>query len=302
MELIKDNYLYGLGHGQDWWVNIDPPKNKIKNYFEETVTVIEYIYAHKTGKFQVLYSGGQDSQYVCEVLLKLGINFEPIIIRLCGASGVIYNDFDIKYAFDFCESKNITPKVYDFNFENFVDSGKIIELAESVTCCAFEMIPTMYVASQLDGFTLLGDGEPYIRLLDNGVWAVEEKELTHSLLRFYKKFQLNGCPYLLSYTPEMMLSFLMDPVIVKLGTGQLPGKTGSNSSKAHVYNNGSNFGMEPYDYVTKKRIKQGGYEKIYDTDLMNHPNLKIFDEYKNKWNGIYLELYTNAIDRLAIHQ
>jgi hypothetical protein len=100
----------------------------------------------------------------------------------------------------------------------------------------------------------------------------------------------------------MMLSFLLDPNIVKLGTGQLPGKTGSNSTKSHVFNNGSNFGMPVYDFVTQKRIKFTGYEQIYHSDIMDHPNMKIFDEFKKKWNGEYLEPYTDAVKRLSINQ
>jgi len=302
MELTKNNYLYGAGHGETWHVNIDPPTSKVKTYFEETLDAVEYVYANKTGKFQVLYSGGLDSQYVCEVLLHLSIEFEPIIIELKNNNGEVLNMHDIKYAYEFCEARNVTPTIYDLNFQKFIDSGKNVDIAESVTCCSFALPATMYVASQLDGFTLLGNDPPYMRLEPNNVWVLEELEYIHSLLRFYKKYNVNGCPFLLSYTPEMMLAFLLDPSIVKLGTGQLSGKTGSNSTKSHVFNNGSNFNMPIYDFVTKTRIKFTGYEKIYHSELNNHPNMKIFDEFKKKWNGEYLEPYSDIVKRLSIYQ
>jgi len=302
MELTKNNYLYGTGHGESWHVNIDPPTRKVKTYFEETLNAVEYVYANKFGKFQVLYSGGLDSQYVCEVLLHLGIEFEPIIVELKNNNSEVLNMHDIKYAYEFCEAKNITPVKYDLNFEKFVDSGKNVEIAESVTCCSFALPATMHVASQLDGFTLLGNDPPYMRLEPNNVWVLEELEYIHSLLRFYKKYNVNGCPFLLSYTPEMMLAFLLDPAIVKLGTGQLPGKTGSNSTKSYAFNNGSNFNMPTYDFVTKSRVKFTGYEQIYHSDMMNHPNMKIFDEFKKKWNGEYLEPYVDVVKRLLVHQ
>ena len=302
MELTKNNYLYGTGHGETWHVNIDPPTRKVKTYFEETLDAVEYVYANKIGKFQVLYSGGLDSQYVCEVLLHLGMDFEPVIIELKNNDGEILNTHDIKYAYEFCESKNINPIKYDLNFEQFIYSGKNVEIAESVTCCSFALPATMYVASQLDGFTLLGNDPPYLRLEPNNVWVLEELEYIHSLLRFYKKNNVNGCPFLLSYTPEMMLAFLLDPDIVKLGTDQSVGKTGSNSTKSHVFNNGSNFNMPSYDFVTQSRIKFTGYEQIYRSELMKHSNLKIFDEFKKKWNGEYLEPYTDVIKRLSVNQ
>jgi len=302
MELTKNNYLYGTGHGNTWHVNIDPPKRQVKTYFEETLEAVEYIYANKTGKFLVLYSGGLDSQYVCEVLLYLKMDFDPVIIQLKNNSGDILNMHDIKFAYEFCYNKNIEPIVYDLNFENFEQSGKNVEIAESVTCCCFTLPATMHVASQLDGFSLLGNDPPYMRLEPNNIWVLEELEYIHSLLRFYKKYNVNGCPFLLSYTPEMMLAFLLDPTIIKLGTGQCPGKTGTNSSKSYVFNNKSNFNMPIYDFVTKSRIKFTGYEQIYHSELMNHDNLKIFKEFTKKWNGEYLEPYTDVIKRLSVNQ
>ena len=90
---------------------------------------------------------------------------------------------------------------------------------------------------------------------------------------------------------------------MELGSNRLPGKTGSNSSKAHAFNNGSGFEMEPYDFVSKKRIKNTGYEKIYGSELANHPNLKIFiEDFEKKWNGEYREKYSDVVERLSIHQ
>jgi hypothetical protein len=301
MELIKDNYLQGFGHGKSWHVNINPPSRKVKTYFEETLSTIEYIYANKTGKFQVLYSGGLDSQYVCEVLLFLGIDFNSVIIELKNNAGEVLNFHDIKYAYEFCEAKNIKPIIYDLNFEEFVKSGRNVEIAESVTCCSFALPATMYVASQLDGYSLLGNDPPYLRN-ENGIWMLEELEYIHSLLRYYGKYKLNGCPFLLSYTPEMMLSFLLDPSIIKLGTNKMPGKLGSNSTKSYVFNNGSNFNMPVYNFTTQSRIKLTGYEHIYHSSLMNHPNMKIFDDFKKIWNGEYLEKYEEAVKRLSVNQ
>jgi len=303
MELIKNNYLYGTGHGKDWKVNIDPPKRKVKTYFEETIIALEDIYANKSGKFQVLYSGGVDSQYVCEVLLHLGMEFEPIIVELKNNEGQVMNMHDIKYAYDFCSIKNISPIKFDLNFQKFVESGKNIEIAKSATCCGVGLPTMMYVASQLDGFSLMGNGDPYLRLEPNNFWYLEERENTHSLLRFYKKYRLNGCPFLLSYTAEMMLAFLLDPNIVKVGMGFSHGKKGTNSSKSLVYNNKSKFNLPVYDYVSKYRIKQHGYENLNEFPIIaQHPNIKIFDDYQKMWGGEYLETYLSVITRLSIHQ
>jgi hypothetical protein len=303
IELTKDNYLYEMGQGETWSVNIDPPKNKVRTYYEETISAVEYIHENKIGKFQVLYSGGLDSQYICEVLLKLGIDFEPVIIELKNSFGSVYNSHELKYAFDFCESKNLKPTIYDLNFDNFVKTGKINDVAESVTCCAIEMPATMYVVSQLDGFTILGNDPPYLRLEKNEFWVYEQLEVINALSRFYNKFNLNGNPYLLYYTAEMLLAYLLDPAINKVCSGMMPGKTGTNSTKSLVFNNKSNFNMPVYDFVKKDRIKYTGYESILENiEITNHPNFLIFDEYKKKWNAEYIEPYFDIVKRLSINQ
>lgn len=304
MLYTKDNYLYGTGSGDTWLVNIDPPKNKVKTYYEETLKAVEYVYDNKVGKFTVFLSGGLDSQYVCEVLLRMGIDFDAIIIEYLDNQKNPYNDHDTIWAYEFCKSKNIYPQTIKINFDRLVESGEAVRIAESVNCCSAPVSHFLTVASKIDGFILMGNDPPYLRYdKQQNVWYLEELQYIHGLLRYFEKHNISGCPFLLSYTPEMMLSFLLDPSIVKLGTGQLPGKLGSNSTKSHVFNNGSNFNLPVYNFTTKTRIKLHGFEKIFQSEIKYHPNLKIFlDYFMNIWNGEYLEPYTEVVTRLSVNQ
>jgi len=304
MQLTYNNYLRGTGSGDTWHVNIQPPQGPVKSYFEETLTTMEYVYSNKTGKIQLLYSGGLDSEFVARVLMHLKMDFEVVIIRLTRPDNDIdFNAHDTKYAFEFCEKYNIKPIVYDIDFIKFVDSGKHREIAESVECCAIALPTTLHVAQQMDGFTLMGNDPPYIRYeKDKDAWYLEELQYIHSLIRYYEKYNMQGCPFLLSYRPEQMLSFLLDPAIQELGNNLLPGKMGSNSTKSHVFNRGSGFNMDVYNFTTKHRLKYTGYEEIYRSEIMSHPNLAIFkDEFKSKWNGEYLEYFPDAVKRLSIN-
>jgi hypothetical protein len=303
MDLTFDNYLYGTGSGSTWHVNIDPPKVPVKSYFEETLTTMEYVYANKTGKIHLLYSGGLDSEFVARILLHLKMDFEVVIIRLRNSDGPDFNDYDTKYAFEFCKVHNIKPIVYELDFMKFINSGKHRETAESVECCAIAVPTTLHVASQIDGFTIMGNDPPYLRYeKEKNAWYLEELQYIHSLLRYYKKFNLQGCPFLLSYRPEQMLSFLLDPAIQDLGHNRLPGKIGSNSTKSHVFNRGSGFNMDVYDFVNKTRVKVTGHERAY-TQLSNHPDIAVFkNEFWKKWNGEYLEYFPDAVARLSLNQ
>lgn len=293
--------MIGSASGPSWDVKITPPTHKVKSYYEETAAAIQYVYENKTGKLQVLLSGGVDSQYVCQVLLKLGINFEAVVIELNNSQGFAYNAEDTNYAYEFANSHGIKVVRYDLNFDEFVESGKITELAEATTCSAAPIVSTMHAITQLDGFTILGSDPPYLKL-KNDIWYFEANEDAFALERFYSKYNLSGCPYMLTFTAGQTLSFLLDPTIVKLGNGQIAGKTGSNSSKSHVFNNGTDFNLPVYDYVTKSRIKMTGHEQINKSAIANHPNLKIFAQYKNIWYGEYLEPYNDIVTRLSVNQ
>jgi hypothetical protein len=303
MDLTFNNYLRGSGAGDTWHVDIDPPPGVTKSYFEETITSIEYVYANKTGKFQLLYSGGLDSEYVARVLMHLKMPFDVVIIRLTQPGEVDWNQHDTKYAFKFCEENNITPIVYALDFMKYVESGKHRALAESIQCCSSAVATVLHVAEQLDGFVLMGNDPPYLRYeKDKDAWYLEELQYIHSSLRYFKLKDLNGCPFILSYRPEQMLSFLLDPAIQDLGYNRLPGKLGSNSTKNQVFNRGNNFNIEGYDFELKKRVKLTGFEAIYRSTRMNHPDLLIFnEEFKQKWNGEYLEYYPDALKRLSIN-
>ena len=319
MELIKDNYLRSSGTGATWHVDIDPPKRKVKSYFEETLITSEYMYANKTGKLLLMLSGGLDSEYVFRVFQHLKFDFTPVIVRFVGKYyHEDYNAHDTKYAFKLCEKFNVTPTVITFDFDKFVESGELFEDMHRYRSGGFGISALIKVVASLDGFTVYGNDPPYMRL-NNGVWQLEEEEKIHAILRYYEGLKLNGCPFLLSYTPEMMLSFLLDPTIVKLANGRYPGKTGTNSSKSYVFNNGSEFNMDHYDFATAEkliksgntdrstlpRIKMHGWEVIVRLPWwQNQEEVKTHFHYRedSKYLGCYKENYHDVVKRLSIHQ
>lgn len=289
MDLIYNNYLKSHGHGDSFRVDIGPATRPIKSYYEETLLTVENIYNSCNEKLYLLYSGGMDSEYVFSILLQLGIKFTPVIIKL----NPNYNNHDLKYAFDFCESKGVTPQIIDIDFDKFVESGLIVDIARSIKSSGYQIPATMYAASKLDGFILLGNDPPYMKLNQlTNTWQLEELELIHSILNYFKQYPVKGCPFLLSYTPEMMLSFLKDPTMVNLANHRYPGKLGTNTSKVHVYNNGSNFNL-------LNRPKYTGYENIETSSIFQHENLQIFKDFSKVWGGAYYENYHDVISRLT---
>lgn len=308
IDLIKDNYLRGSGNGPTWHVDVDPPKRKVGTYFEETLLATEYVNANKEGKLYLLFSGGLDSQYIFNVLIHLGIEFIPVIIRLRGAYYYMdYNFHETKQAFEKCRQYQIEPMVVQFDFDEFVRSGEICRIAEECRIGSYMIPATMKIAEQLGksgGFVLMGNDPPYMKYnKERDIWQLEELETIHSILNFFRIRQVPGCPFLPSYTAEMMLAFLLDPTMQDVAAGKFPGKEGTNSTKVHVFNNGSGFNMPNYDFSDPRKKKFTGYEVINRVAISLHPNIQKFEkEYRPKWGGIYFEDYDKVIERLKVNQ
>lgn len=298
MDLLKDNYMTTSGSGPSWKIDIQPPKKQVKSFYEEALYAAEYIYANKQGKLYLLYSGGMDSEYVFNLYLSAGMDVTPVIIRLNPG----YNAHDVKYAFDFCESKGITPLVFDIDFDDFVKSGRCLDIANAIECPSYHVSATMHVASQLDGTVILGNDPPYLKWkgnYDNPSWHLEELQIIHSILKYFKQNKVYGTPYFLSYTAEMMLSWLLEPTIADLANGLTPQYKDMNECKVFAFNNNPKFTME-------NRIKYHGYENLPDTEIYQHELLKPLHIYTGELfeprNGYHFEDYHQIVKKLSIHQ
>jgi len=286
MELIHNNFLRGSGHGPTWQVAVDPPTRPVKSYYEEVCIAAEMIWAQKLGTMYVSLSGGLDSEFVLAVLLSLKMPATPVIMR------TQYNHPETEYAFKFCEKHNLTPVVFDLDYDNFVKSGKVIEYCESVKCSIPWHASNAWVIRQLDGTVLTGNDPPHMKKKEDGLWYLDEEEHIHSQLRAFRKNNIHGTPYLLSYTAEAMYAFLTHPTMITLANNRITGKAGTNSSKVRVFNtNKGKFNLE-------QRVKKMGYELIQDTDLANHPDILEVNSWTH-WRGSSDHQYHELIQTLS---
>jgi hypothetical protein len=286
----QQDYLRTSGTGSSFEAEIAPPIIQHNlNYHTLTVKVAEEVQASRQGKLYLMYSGGVDSEYILSIFLSLKIDIIPVIVRL----NPNYNEHDIKYAFDFCRSKNLNPMIVDINFDDFVKSGKIVDIANEYQIAAYQFPSTFYAMSQLDGTVITGNHGPPHVFLDKATntWHVDEIEPYHTVLKYFDKNKIHGCPFFLVYTAEQYLAFLEHPVMQDLANHKYPGKLGNNSTKKFVYNDISNFNLVD-------RVKFTGYENIETSEIFQHPNLKIFDEFKKQWWGQWSEPYDDFIARM----
>ena len=283
IKLTHNDYFTTTGTGLDWTVNINKcTKKHIEDFYNELINAARIIYDQADSKITLMYSGGLDSEFMLKIFKKAKIPFNVAII-----SYGHYNKHDTQYAFEYCDAANITPIVVDINIDDFVKSGKISEIADSVKCCAYQMPSIMHGITKLDGTIIMASGEPYIKNFD-GIWKYEETERVNSYMRWYEKNNIDGTPDFLRYTPEVTLAFLQEPRINDLVNNRLPGKLSTRTSKHMIYSK---------NCTLKPRPKFTGWEEIEKTDLMKHDSFSIFEYLKNNHNGVF-ELEATLLENM----
>ena len=286
----KNNYYKTTGTGDTFNVDIDPVTRLPKTYCEELVLNAQEIYDNKEGELYCMYSGGIDSELVMEVFLSQGMKITPVIVKM----NVGLNNHDLTWAEQYCNKKNITPIIYNLDINKFIKSGEILKLAELTKTSAYQYLSSVKAALSLDGSVLTGQDEPYIGLdQDSNTWYYEEKERWCAWARLYETNLLKGTSCFLSWSSETLLSFMLDPIIMKLGNNQLPGKLGTFSSRKHVY--GRMFSMP-------ERPKYTGWENVEQTSIFQHDIMRELISLKNVYSGEFKIEYNELVKLLCSDQ
>lgn len=282
--LFKNNYIRPLGNASDFKLDITPLTTKFDDLYTESCRIAEELYDLKQGKLHIMYSGGLDSEYCLSVFLALGIEVVPVILKLNPG----YNDHDIKYAFEFCKSKNITPKVIDLDFDTFVSSGKIVDVCKEMESSTYGRATTAWATSQLDGTVILGESDLYIRLdQPSKTWNLEANEHDYSIYKYFQKHGIHGTSSFITWSPESFAAFLSDPRLEELANNEHPGKLSINTSKHMIYNRHSNFDLQV-------RPKFHGFERI-GKQFFQTPEFLELEEFGKQYNGVWRKSYHNLI-------
>jgi hypothetical protein len=272
IELVKNNYIRQSGSGSTFKIEV----NKLpvaKNLYKESIQAAEEIYNHKQGDLNILYSGGVDSEYVLSLFLELKMKITPVIIKLGN-----YNNHDLEYAFKFCNAKNIVPKVIDIDFDNFVKSGKMLDVAIETKSSIYQRPATCYALSMINGTVLLADGDPYMRPDVDSTWNLEFDEHEFAYWNYFQKYGIYGTPAFMRYTEGMFSAYITDQRWKELANNLHYGKLGSNSSKVFTLNRHSPFQLEV-------RTKYHGYENIEKSKIFSHEDFNTLTELGKNYNG-----------------
>lgn len=237
------------------------------NFREESIRSAQLVAEIADAPIEVLFSGGVDSEVTMLSFLAAKVPITAAIMRF----NADLNRHDIQYALRFCYAHGVPYRLYDIDIRQFLNE-RLLDYAIPTRCNAPMLAATMWLVDQIEGYPVLGQGECFLmrpeRIRPNRLpnarivahndisfaedqWALQESETINGWYRHFVLRQRSGAPGFHQYTPEQMLSYLRDPMVVQML--QDPEQDTNEPWKLQFYQ--QHFDLEP-------RPKLTGYEKV----------------------------------------
>jgi|TARA_B110000881_G_scaffold209820_1_gene216524 hypothetical protein len=178
----------------------------VKTYHEELLLNARAITERFPGPFDLMLSGGVDSELVlyCHKKLKLPIN----IFVAKYADGL--NQLDFHEAMETCRIYDVKPTIIDIDLKKFFESGEAYDYYTKSYCAAPGHLPHMKIIDCLDNMPIMADGMHVDNFRTNKkrLWqfTLPEKYFAHTV-----RCHNDNRPLIhkwTDYSPELTMSIL----------------------------------------------------------------------------------------------
>lgn len=250
---------------------------------DECLIAAQKIYESTDLPINIMFSGGIDSEIVVQSFMQINIPFNISILQFKNN----LNIHDISFAIVFCEQHNIKYDLIKLDIVKFWENDAYT-YAERSNSWSPETCPTMWLADQIDGLPVMGSGPvgifkktpknyiPGKSSYDSRSWYIQISEMTCSWNKHFINQDRAAVPTFFQYTPEMMYSFLLDPIMIDLINNKIPGKLSNASSKYKIY-------TRYFDLLYRKKCT--GYDRMQKPD-----NYKTLEDYSTFFKIEYNKL------------
>lgn len=282
---------YGLRTSKDdvYTINVDTThiSNSVKSYKEELYNNARLMRDYHVGNFDVLLSGGIDSEIVVRTFKDLNIPHNTYIFKYENN----INHRDVSSAIEIATCLNIPYKIIDFNLEKFFNTDAY-DIFQKSGCIKAGRLPHIKFFDYIDNIPVMGDAEPYwSRVLQRDYsqksdWIFPLNEANHNSSMYLQSIgRPNVCDWY-EFNPNLIKSFNELPLIQDLINDRLPGKLSCWTSRIPIHSEiwpdikhkhkltgyeGDNFtGVYPeyinqmQNYMTKQVGEGNEYWFIYD--------------------------------------
>lgn len=237
---------------QKWIISYGHIDRAVQDWKNECILAARDIAIQSNRQIYICLSGGIDSEVTIESFRLAGV---PVIAAVMRFKDQL-NAHDIFWAERYCHRHRISIEYYDVDALGFYKTQEYQSIVDSTQCFYPMLSLQMKVMSwvvEKKGFPVLGSAECYLERLPNQKWVLYEREIYAALYRYQIQKKFEGVCGFFQWSPEMMYSFLVDPMIKKLIHNELLEKNNSLEIKQDLYS---------YYFQTEPRKKYYGWEKF----------------------------------------
>jgi hypothetical protein len=184
----------------------------IQSYKEELLLNTAAIKDTLGGPFDLMFSGGVDSEVILRCHVELGIPINVFIFKYEND----YNLFDLQQAIKICKELDVKLNIIDFNLKRFFEN-EAYDIWKTGYYLNAGRLPHMKMLDFLDNIPIMGDAEPWWEYdRSTNSWLYEFDEVCHS-----QTFYANSKGRLMlsdwyEYSPEVLLAHKEHPMIKDL--------------------------------------------------------------------------------------
>ena len=236
---FDDGPVYGPKMSKDAIFKIEFCKNlEIKNlsYFDSLLYNAKMVADNFDGPFDVLLSGGIDSEIVVRINHMLGIKQKVYTFRLENN----YNVRDVDSAQSICDNLGIKLNIIDWNLQHWIENEAYDTYKLTYSPIVERMVRFAWF-KYFDNVVVMGEGEPYWRRDLEGDYTNKSEWHLHWVEDYFMSSiyaNLTGQTVIgewYNYTPEVVKSFHKVPLIKKLLNDEIQGKVSCWSSRRDVH-------------------------------------------------------------------
>jgi hypothetical protein len=262
-ELSHENHFkFGYNHrafcfrenaNDQWWVHYGRCQRDPLNFRDECLATARLIASKSPKPPVIFFSGGIDSEVVLQSFVEAKLPFRLVTIRFNNG----LNNHELEYVKGTCEKLKVATEFIDLDVPNFWRQ-RLLEFADPVRSVSPQLLVMMWAMDQFENYPILGSGECVLRKEESSqIWSLHEKEKIAAWYRHLLLRKKNGCPGFFQFTPELILSYLQDKMIVDLIENDKNLLISNYSIKLQFYQ--QHFELIP-------REKYTGFEKLMAED------------------------------------
>lgn len=231
---------YGLRKSKDdvykFIMNTSTITEPVQSYKEELYNNARLMRDCYVGEFDVLLSGGIDSEVVVRTFKDLKIPHNTYIFKYENN----INHRDVTSAVDIATSLNIPYKIIDFNLEKFFEA-EAYDVFQKSGCIRAGRLPHLKFFDYLDNIPVMGEAEPYwLRVLvgdysKKSNWIFPLNESNHNASMYLHSLGRDNICDWYEFNPNLIKAFNNLPIIQDLINDKLIGKQSCWTSRTPIH-------------------------------------------------------------------